>query len=130
MFLLGIAGSVLPYFLALGMVLIYSLEAPAQKPDYAFNSDNSKRIIREHQPDSLLILSLEGPDFRVSSHEFKNCPLKKCDRKEKEKAHPQRITFSFSRVVMAGSHLLRSELVKSQLSGFCWSGLSPPCRIC
>ena len=127
MFLVGIAGSVLPYLILLGVVFAFSIQTPAQKSGYVRNDVDCAYRIDASLPASN---SYFQTNYMFSSYGSHVCSKEKSDYKGKEK---QSVFLSLRRpmqTIIPGRWIVRNDFQRDRFYRFNFSGLSPPTLCC
>ncbi len=123
MFLLGISGSLLPYLLLLGVILVFSFQTTTQTIDDARNSEENtarKHVYYKFHSSK----AFPGRSYYFSAENTGKQSTECCDSKVKEKQPPSRMKFMF--MLSIQEYFSEKETTINPLSSFIFSGLSPP----
>jgi hypothetical protein len=125
MFLVGIAGSVLPYLILLGVVFAFSIQTPAQKSGYVRNDVDCAYRIDASLPASN---SYFQTNYMFSSYGSHECSKEKSDYREKQSV--SQLVWRPMQTIIPGRWIVRNDFQSDLFFRFIFSGLSPPTLCC
>jgi len=125
MFFVGIAGSFLPYLLVLGLVFVFSIQAPGQTSCYTPNAGQNKEYICRMETSLPASAFCLPSNYFYSSYCSRECSEKRADTK-KEKQSFSLLVCMPVHAIIGGQWFVRDDFQNIGFSRLNFSGLSPP----